>query len=421
MTRLRDLWQRRPYAVLIVVVLIAVGAAFGARRLMRSAPDLPIYDVRRGEFVDYLQLRGDVRALKSIVLTAPMRAGDLQITKLVPSGTQVHKGDVVVVFDVNDLKTRLDGRRSDLKQAEAQIENARASGRMVEQQDETDLQKAKYDVERAKLDVSKQEIVSQIEAEKSKLVLADAEQHLRELEQKLKSDRAGNAATVGSQQQKRDKALFDVRQAEDAIAHMQLTSPVDGMLAVLPNFRNWRPGGASDFKQGDRAWSGAGIVEIPDLSTIRVEARVDETDRGRVHVGQQVLIRVDAVPGREFAGRVASISPLTTADFSGWPPVKNFDVVLQFDSTDPKLRPGMSASTRVAVDRIADTIVIPSEAAFVKNGRSVVYVLKGAEFEERTVEIARRGNGEVAVSKGLAAGERIALRDPTVVEKQVNR
>lgn len=196
MSRLRALWRKSPALVVALVVLVAGGAAFGARRLLRSVPDVPIYEVRRGEFVDYLQVRGEVKAQKSIVLTAPMRAGDIQIVHLAPSGTQLHKGEVVVEFDTADLKSKLEQRRSDLKQAEAEIENTRATGHITEQQDLTDLQKAKYDVERAKLDASKQEILSQIEGEESKIKLADAQQKEHELEEKLKADREIGRAHV---------------------------------------------------------------------------------------------------------------------------------------------------------------------------------------------------------------------------------
>src|SRR5205823_5872716 len=82
--------------------------------------------------------------------------------------------------------------QSVLKSAEAEIEQVRSQGRLTEEQDVTDLMKARYDVEEAKLDASKQEIVSRIEGEESRLKVADAEQKLREAEDKLKSDRASS-------------------------------------------------------------------------------------------------------------------------------------------------------------------------------------------------------------------------------------
>ena len=57
------------------------------------------YEVKRGEFLDSLQFRGEVKALKSVTISAPAEAGDLQIIKVSPEGTAVKSGDVVVEFD----------------------------------------------------------------------------------------------------------------------------------------------------------------------------------------------------------------------------------------------------------------------------------------------------------------------------------
>lgn len=271
-------------------------------------------------------------------------------------------------------------------------------------------------MERARLEASKQEILSKIDGEKNKLSLGDAEQKLKEAEQKLISDKASAAADLETFKHKRDKALYDVRQAESNIAKMTLRAPVDGMVNLLPNYR---AGGVFAmppvFKEGDRAWGGASIAEIPDLATLRVRARVDESDRGRLRVAQTGTARVDAVPDKEFAGQVDVISPLAKPDFSSWPPTKNFDLSFEIQQGDPRLRPGMSATARVAVERVPNAILIPAEAAFARTGGTVAYVLRGARFEERAIALGRRGsNGQVAVLKGLNPGERVALKDPTV-------
>jgi len=80
--------------------------------------------------------------------------------------------------------------KSALTSAEAEIHQARAAAKLKEEQDLTDVMKAKFDTEKAKLDASKQEILSVIEGEQAKLKLADAEQKQKEAEAKLKADRA---------------------------------------------------------------------------------------------------------------------------------------------------------------------------------------------------------------------------------------
>jgi RND family efflux transporter MFP subunit len=222
---------------------------------------------------------------------------------------------------------------------------------------------------------------------------------------------------VGRASQKRNKALFDVQQGERAVSSMTLRAPVGGMVTILPNWRNqvgWSE--APEFKEGDRLWPGAAIAELPDLSSVRVAARVDETDRGRVKPGQPAKVRVDAIPDREFDARVAEISPLAKLDFSSWPLTKSFDLILELAATDQRLRPGMSANARIAVDRQADAVLLPAPALFEKGGRSVVYVQGAWGFQERLVEIGRRTPKQVAVRRGVKPGERVALRDPTAKE-----
>ena len=97
---------------------------------------------------------------------------------------------------------------------------------------------------------------------------------------------------------------------------------------------------------------------------------------------------------------------------SGWPPARNFDLRLVLVDVDPKIRPGMSAVSRIATDRVPDALLVPAEAVFQRDGHTVVYRLDGAEFEERRVEVARRGREQAIVASGLVPGDRIATRRP---------
>lgn len=412
---LKALCKRSPWLASGVVVIFLGGVSLGAVRFTHPGTKLPTAEVKRGEFVDYVQLRGEVKALKSVTITAPFRAGDLRIIKLARNGSQVKKGDVVVQFDNTKLLQDLAQNRSALKSADAEIEQARAQARLKEEQDVTELMKARYDLEAAKLDASKQEILSKIDGEEAKLKVADAEQKLHETEGKLKSDRVAARADLESKKQKREKALYDVRQAERNNAVLTLKAPIDGMVTLMMNWRASGPfGGRIEFKEGDSAWPGAAIAELPDLTTLRVDSRIDETDRARLSTGQIAILRVDAVPDQDFRGTVGVISTLATTDFSSsWPFPRNFDLKVKLDNSDPRLRPGMSATVRVAVDRIPDSILIPAEASFQRFGRTVAYVLEGSKFEERAVQVGRRSEGQLLVTAGLKPGERVALKDPT--------
>src|SRR5689334_67959 len=400
----------------LVVLVLAIAIFFGVRSSHAVSSGVPTAEVKRGEFVEYLSIRGEIKARQSKTLTAPSAAGDLQIVKLAKPGQPVKSGDIVVLFDTTTLQRTLEQKRTDLASAEAEIRQQEAQEHMSEEQDLTDSLAAKYNVESARLDASKAEILSEIDGEKNKLALASSQEKLRQAQAKLDSGKLGSAADIAQKKKKRDKALFDVKLAEHQIASMTLRAPGDGVVTVLPNFRATMFGGnAPDFREGDRAWPGAGIAEIPDLSSIRFEAHVEEADRGKLKADQPANVHIDAVPDADFAGRVRDISTLAKLDFSSWPPMKNFPLDMKIDHTDPRIKPGMKANARIAVNAIPDSVLIPAQALFARNGSTVVYVQDGRNFVQRPVKVGRRSGEIVQIIDGVKPGDRIALKDPAEV------
>jgi len=415
MTAMSLLKKKRSLIALVAVLVLVAIAAVAMNARSDVAPNVTTAAVTKGDFVDYIQIRGDIRPAKSIVLAAPLQSGgDLQIVKLVKNGAAVKKGEAVVEFDATSLKQRLLERQSELNQALKEIEQTQAQAKITAEQQQTALMKAKYDVERAKLDLGKRDLVSRIEYEAAKLSLADAEQRLKEVEAKGFSSAAGADADLIGKIRKRDKAKFDVDRTNAGIDALILHAPADGTVNILENPRSGGPfGGGVEFREGDRAWAGASILELPDLSSIHLEARLDESDRGRLKVGQAATVRIEAVPGKDFAARVDLISVLARVDFSsGWPPVRNFDLGLILDERDARIRPGMTATARIAADTLPNMTLIPAETIFQRDGRPIVYRLRGSKFDEQVVEIVRRGREQAAVGAGVSPGDKLAVRRP---------
>ncbi|HXW04165.1 MAG TPA: efflux RND transporter periplasmic adaptor subunit [Vicinamibacterales bacterium] len=400
------------FLLVVTLIVVVTGAFVTVGR--GSAPDLPTAEVTTGEFVDTLELRGEIRPLKSLVITSPMQAGDLQILRLARSGSHVKAGDVVIEFDGTTLQRTIQEKVSELKQADGEIEQAKAQARLTEEQNSTALMKAKYDIERAKLDVGRGDTVTRIEEEQSKLALADARQRLKELEEKIRSDRITAEAELAGKLRKREKAEYDLQRARDGLARLQVKAPAGGVINVLPNFRAGSiMGTPPEFRQGDRAWPGASIVELPDLSSVHMLARFDETDRSRLKAGQDAVVRIESVPGREFKARIESISMLARPDYnSTWPPPRNFDLDLLLLEVDPRIRPGMTSVARIATERVPDMLLVPSDAVFQRDGAPVVYRLAGSAFEEVRVQIGRRGKEQAVIASGVSAGDRVATRRP---------
>src|SRR5262249_42214743 len=131
-------------AAIALVLLVAAAASVAAvARLRRTggATTLPSAAAARTTFVDYLQLRGDIRPVRSTVLSAPMSGGsDLLILKLARNGSTVEPGDVVVEFDTTNQQRTLEQKLSELKQAESKIDKALAEERRRVQTAQTSLE-----------------------------------------------------------------------------------------------------------------------------------------------------------------------------------------------------------------------------------------------------------------------------------------
>jgi HlyD family secretion protein len=412
MEKFKDRWVNRRTLVAAVVLVAASAAVFAVAHYSRKAPSVPTFQVKRGEFLDALQFRGQLKAMKSVTITAPSNAGDLQILKIATDGAQVKKGDVVVEFDPSKTQQDLAQDQSTLKSSQAEIEQVRAEGLLTEEADTTAAMKAKYDVELARLDASKSEVVSRIEGAEADLKVADAQQGLHEADEKLKSDTAIDQATIEGKKHASRKADFDAQRAQTALTAMTLRAPSDGTISLLSI---WHNGGESAFKAGERAWPGTPIAELPDAASMRVAARVDETERGRLAVLQPVTLQLDAIiADRQFTGKVERIGTIATSDFSaGWPIPRNFDLEIGIDQADPRLKPGMTVQITVIVGRVPDAITIPAQASFLKSGRTVAYVWNGSSFEERAIQIERRSRDRILVSSGLKQDDLVALQDPT--------
>ena len=395
---------------IVIVLAIAGVAAFGRPRV----PDLPTAQVTRGDFVDIVETRGDIRPFRSVLVTAPYQAGELQILELAANGSTVKKGDVVAKFDAVTLRRTLQDRQSELRQAIAELDQAREQLKITEEKDLTDVRKAEYDVERAKIDLADPEVSSAMDVERSKLSLADAKTRLAEQQAKDRANRASAKSDMATRDRKIAKIKGDIELAERGLESLQVTAPADGTVSIMPNYRASSPmGPAQEFRNGDRAWPGAQILELPDLTSIHLAARIDEADRGQLRQDQTAAVRVDAIPDREYQGTVADISMLARVDFSsGWPPSKNFDLKLGLKDADTRLRPGMSAVARIAVGRVPDMLLVPAGAVFTSEGRSVVYKRTSRGFVETPIDVVKRSREQVAIKTGLEAGDRLALTRP---------
>ena len=110
--------------------------------------------------------------------------------------------------------------------------------------------------------------------------------------------------------------------------------------------------------------------------------RLDEADRARVQAGTGARARRRRSRSRAAGPPIRDIALVARPDFTSFPPVRNFDVIVALDEADPRLRSGMSASARIELNRLEDVLVVPSAAIFQVDGGTVVYVVEGGSVDD---------------------------------------
>jgi HlyD family secretion protein len=415
------------WGAVAIALMIAIALTMAARPTDLAAPedDIPLVKVSRSDLDLKVYTTGELRASHSAELTAPaIGGGALKITRLLHAGTRVKKGDVVVEFDPIEQRYKLEQSRSELLQAEQEIIKAKADAAVQAAEDTVALLKARFDVRRAELEVQKNELASTIDATKNQLSLDQARRALAELDQDIKSHATSGQAGVGLAQEKWAKANLAMKQAGANIEKMKILSPMDGLVSIEKNLD--ANGGPSfgitvpDYHEGDQTRAGSAVAQVIDPHELELTAKISETDRSNIAVGEPVEVVFDALPGRTFHGTVISASEMAQRQL--WDYLLGgggkFDATVQLAETESRLRPGLTAQIAISGGKQANALCVLRQALFQKDGKQIVYLKKGMGYEQREVKVRGENESRAAI-EGLKAGDEVALVDPTAPRRML--
>jgi RND family efflux transporter MFP subunit len=188
-----------------------------------------------------------------------------------------------------------------------------------------------------------------------------------------------------------------LRSAEIELGYTRITAPIDGVVAEVST------------REGETvaaAFAAPNFVTIIDIDRVEVLAYVDETDIGRVTLGQQATFTVDTYPDAEFPARVVAIQP--RAELQG--SVVNYVVRLEFDRIPNfVLRPEMTAHVRIIVDERNAVLTAPRAAIKRQAGRQFVVLRRDGAWIEQDVRTGWRSDTTVELLSGVSAGDLLEL------------
>ena len=291
-----------------------------------------------------VRLTGTTEAVHMRSMVAPMLAsehsGTLTVIGLAPSGTRVHKGDVIAEFD-----RQAQMRESIDKQAEyVDLSNKTATAQAKEvadrAKDETDIEQAESSLSKAQLEMQKIELLSKIDAEKAQETLEEAKATLQQLRTTFDLKRQAAQAGIRLLEIQRDRAKQVMDHAQANAALMKIHSPIDGIV-VLNTI--WKEGKMGEVQEGDQVRPGIAFMQVVDPSQMQVRALVNQQDFLGVRMGLPVRIHLDAYPDLVFRGKLEEMAPIgRNGDFSQ--KVRTFAVVFSIEGNDTRLMPDLSAA-----------------------------------------------------------------------------
>ncbi|MFA4028344.1 MAG: hypothetical protein GDYSWBUE_000224 [Candidatus Fervidibacterota bacterium] len=269
-------------------------------------------------------------------------------------------------------ETELRDAQAKLSEAEAMLDAARANEAQVKIA-QSELEAAEAAVKRAEAQlelVKAQEAqikVKQLEVEAAKAALQEAYAKLKAAE-KNRLQVELRKADLKSAQAQLQKALASLDNARKRYSDTVVVAPRDGIvLEKLVEEGTVISSAASAFGGGTT------IVKLGDMSEIYADTQVDETDITGVHVGQDVIVTVDAIPGKQFKGKVVRIDPRTTEEQG----VVYVHVRVKLLETDNRLKPGMTTSCEFIKAYRKNVLRVPTEAVKEFGGVTIVDVLTG--------------------------------------------
>jgi HlyD family secretion protein len=411
----------------VILLSAAAGALVMSSRAhgLEKNDDIPLAEVKRGDLELQVRATAELRASRAIMLTAPAIGGDaLQITQLARTGAPVKKGDLIIEFDPSEQRYKLEQSRSELLEAEQEITKAKADATVLGAQDKVALLKARYGVRKAELEVKKNELVSKIDGDKNQLALEQALRVLAESEKDVESHKTSGHAAVFLAQEKYNKAKLAMDQAQQNLDKMRVTAPMDGLVSIQKNMN--ASGGffftgmsLPDYHSGDQVQAGSAIAQVVDPMEMDLISKVSEQEHSNVTPGQDVNVMFDALPGQTYRGKVKSVGGMAMRQFFDSNTQGGFDVSIQLTGTDPRLRSGFTAQVVFLGNKQKNVLYIPRQAAFLKDGKRIVYVRKVGGYDQREVKIQSENESRAAIT-GLDEGARVAFIDPTVTRKSTD-
>jgi multidrug efflux pump subunit AcrA (membrane-fusion protein) len=403
--------KRKLFWILLSVAVLGAtgGTTWYAFKRPAGATGPAMAPVTRRDLSATVTATGTIKAMVGAEVKVGSRIPGRVEELAVQVGDRVNAGQVIARLEQDDLRAAVEKARADLAADEAKLLTVRNGARAQEIQT----------VEAAVRQAEANRVLAQVNLNRYRQLYQDGGIALQVVDTAARDYDVAAAQVHSSREQLgliREKYTVEdlqyaeaqvqqaraaLRIAEATLGYATITAPMSGVVASVST------------QQGETVTSGSAAPQAPtfvtiiDLNRLQVDAYVDETDIGKVHVGQEATFSVDAFPDREFIGKVTAIYPKALIQQN----VVTYDVVVAIDNREGLLRPDMTTNTTITVAKREKVLAIPNQAVRREDGDRVVFVQEGDRLVRRPVKTGWKDKTYTEVLSGLKDGERVVVGD----------
>ena len=270
----------------------------------------------------------------------------MSIAGLLEHGTLVQAGDSVIQLDPTGVQQFIVERETNLENQKAALQKIRVNNDIQEKSHAAQLRSEEASFNLAKLQLQSARFETEKVRKVKELQFRQAEIKYEKVKRNIEYSRiiARNEEKIQEIRLQQTQGLVDM--AREVLPQLTFRSPISGVFQVATRRR-----GRYMLKVGDDVRAGNSIGSVPDLTWMKVKTSVNEVDRMKIHTGQAVTVRMDALPSEAFPAVIEKIGVLCHA-FSDEDARKVFDVTVKISVSDERLRPGMTVSCEFLPDEV---------------------------------------------------------------------
>ena len=388
---------------------------YSARQEAEAQASLPTYRTAKamiGSIQQTARVTGVTTARNFNNITCPKLTGPegnrpMTILQMVPNGSLVRKGQVVIQIDGQGLQDHIDDLVTTVDQAQGDVDKRKAEQALDLEILGQNVRIAKSELDKVRLDVKARELRTSLDQELLQLAVEETEAKYTQLAKEVEIKKQAQASELKILVFTSERHARHLGRHKMDLKKFTVSASMDGLAVVQTMFR----GGEFDsIKVGDVVAPGQLAMKIVDPKSMQIEGTINQAQVSQFRIGETAAISIDAFPGMNFKGKLYSVGALAVAGGRQQSYIRTIPIRVSIDGYDPKLIPDLSAAADVLIASSEEkTVVIPRGAMYEENGKSYVFAKLGANFVKREVTTGAMNNTQIGIQSGLNEGEEVAL------------